>query len=66
MSAFPNDAAAYITGIVLGLLFGVALTVAIGMCIYKQQRIGAEIQAAEDEVQELRESADKSKYQKAA
>lgn len=62
MAAFPNQASAYIVGIVVGAFVGILVIVAAGMCIYKQRRVGENLKLVETEVNELREEAAQRYY----
>jgi uncharacterized membrane-anchored protein YhcB (DUF1043 family) len=62
MPVFPNDAAAYIVGIVVGAVVGIVLVVGAGMCIYKQRHMGENLKLVETEVNELRQEAAERYY----
>lgn len=62
MATFPNDAAAYVVGIVVGAFAGIVLVVLVGVCIYKQRRLDDQMKAIETEVNELRDEANQSRY----
>lgn len=62
MPDFPSNAAAYISGIAVGVVGAVILTCGIGYALYRRSEVHECIQKAEEELSDLREKADGVKY----